>query len=393
MLRVRDGGSRTFHTVRTVDGHESRDDTVDGRTADGRDSHDGRRDRADGHDTADGHDDTVLRLTDVRVYYAERAIRVGTKGAVRAVEGASLTLGLRRSVGLVGESGCGKSSLGRSIIGLAPLTSGEISVGERAEAARSPSRRLSRRLSRSVQIVFQDPYSSLNPRQSVGSIVAEPMHIHRIGDSRHRSGRVERLLEQVGLPASFAKRYPHELSGGQRQRVCVARALAVEPLILICDEPTSALDVSIQAQVVDLLKDLQEQTDLTYLFITHDLALLPQLTSSVAVMYVGRLVETGAVDEVLRRPRHPYTVSLLSAAPVLGRRREQEISRIAKGDLPIDQVDRGCPFRSRCWLYRELDADAQSRCEEETPTLGGIAGSGDRRAACHHQDALDVAID
>ena len=374
MLRVRDGGSRRFHTVRTVDAHESRDDTDGGRTVDGR-------------------DDTVLRLTDVRVYYAERAIRVGTKGEVRAVEGASLTLGLRRSVGLVGESGCGKSSLGRSIIGLAPLTSGEITVGERAEAARSPSRRLSRRLSRSVQIVFQDPYSSLNPRQSVGSIVAEPMHIHRIGDSRHRSGRVERLLEQVGLPASFAKRYPHELSGGQRQRVCVARALAVEPLILICDEPTSALDVSIQAQVVDLLKDLQEQTDLTYLFITHDLALLPQLTSSVAVMYVGRLVETGAVDEVLRRPRHPYTVSLLSAAPVLGRRREQEISRIAKGDLPIDQVDRGCPFRSRCWLYRELDADAQSRCEEETPTLGGTAGSGDRRAACHHQHALEAAID
>ena len=356
MLRSRDGGSRTFHTV-------------------------------------DGGDDTVLQLTGVSVYYGERAIRVGTKGEVRAVEGASLTLGLRRSVGLVGESGCGKSSLGRSIISLAPLTRGEISVGERPEAARSPSRRLSRRLSRSIQIVFQDPYSSLNPRQSVGSIVAEPMHIHGIGDSRHRSQRVERLLEQVGLPASFARRYPHELSGGQRQRVCVARALAVEPLILICDEPTSALDVSIQAQVVDLLKDLQEQTDLTYLFITHDLALLPQLTSSVAVMYVGRLVETGAVDEVLRRPRHPYTVSLLSAAPVLGRRREQEISRIARGDLPIDQVDRGCPFRSRCWLYRELDSGARRQCEEEVPDLGGTAGSSDRHAACHHQDAVEAAID
>ena len=356
MLRSRGGGSRSFHSV-------------------------------------DGADDTVLRLTDVSVHYGERAIRVGTKGEVRAVDGASLRLGLRRSVGLVGESGCGKSSLGRSIISLAPLTKGEISVGERPEAARSPSRRLSRRLSRSIQIVFQDPYSSLNPRQSVGSIVAEPMHIHGIGDGRHRSGRVEQLLEQVGLPASFAKRYPHELSGGQRQRVCVARALAVEPLILICDEPTSALDVSIQAQVVDLLKDLQEQTDLTYLFITHDLALLPQLTSSVAVMYVGRLVETGAVDEVLRQPRHPYTVSLLSAAPVLGRRREQEISRIARGDLPIDQVDQGCPFRSRCWLYRELDGEAQRRCEEETPALGGTAGSGERHAACHHQDAVEAAID
>ena len=356
MLRSRDSGSRTFHVV-------------------------------------DDNDDTVLRLTDVRVYYAERAIRVGTKGEVRAVDGASLTLGLRRSVGLVGESGCGKSSLGRSIIGLAPLTSGDISVGERPDAAELPSRRLGRRLSRSVQIVFQDPYSSLNPRQSVGSIVAEPMHIHGIGDSRQRPERVQKLLEQVGLPASFARRYPHELSGGQRQRVCVARALAVEPLILICDEPTSALDVSIQAQVVDLLQGLQEQTDLTYLFITHDLALLPQLTSSVAVMYVGRLVETGPVTEVLRRPRHPYTVSLLSAAPVLGRRREQEISRIARGDLPIGQVDRGCPFRSRCWLYRELDVDARGLCDNETPELAGAAGSGDRHAACHHQDALEAAID
>ena len=294
----------------------------------------------------------------------------------------------------MGESGCGKSSLGRSIISLAPLTSGEISVGERPRsgpvtvaAPQPPAVPLdSDRLPGSLL----EPEPPPERGQHRGRADAHPRHRETAATG---SERVERLLEQVGLPASFVKRYPHELSGGQRQRVCVARALAVEPLILICDEPTSALDVSIQAQVVDLLRDLQEQTDLTYLFITHDLALLPQLTSSVAVMYLGRLVETGAVDDVLRRPRHPYTVSLLAAAPVLGRRREQEISRIAKGDLPIGHVDRGCPFRSRCWLYRELDADARQRCEEETPELGGAAGSGDRHAACHHQDALEAAID
>ena len=336
----------------------------------------------------DADEVTVLDLRDVVVSYSGRAIGVGGKDAVRAVDGVSLSVGVGGSVGLVGESGCGKSSLGRSILGLAPLTSGEISVGERPITPGARKLSMRRRLARSVQIVFQDPYSSLDPRQSVGSIIAEPLLIHRMGTGEQRTERVANLLEQVGLPSSFAARYPHELSGGQRQRVCVARALAVEPVLLVCDEPTSALDVSIQAQVVELLQGLQEQRDITYLFITHDLALLPQLTSRMAVMYLGQLVETGPVREVLRDPRHPYTVSLLSAAPVLGRRRQQEIGRIAQGDLPIGTVGRGCAFRSRCWFYRQLDGTATLRCDEETPTLTRLSGSVERHTACHHHEAL-----
>ena len=332
----------------------------------------------------DGH---VVGLQDVVVAYPRSAMARRGDG-VRAVDGVSLSIPARGSLGLVGESGCGKTSLGRSIVGLSPLSSGEISLAERAGIRRGRSTRVMHRVARSVQIVLQDPYSSLDPRQSIGSTITEPMRVHGLGSSRDQEDRAAGLLDRVGLSRSLAKSHPHELSGGQRQRVCIARALAVSPLLLICDEPTSALDVSIQAQVVELLQHLQREEDLTLLLITHDLALLPPLVSTVAVMYLGRLVEVGPVATVLRDPRHPYTVSLLSAAPVLGRRRNEAATKLLRGDLPTEKVAEGCPFRSRCWLYRQLDASEARRCADQVPVLHDHDGSSQRVVVCHHQATM-----
>ena len=357
MLRLRavSGGSRTFHAPR--------DDGV------------------------------LIELSDVVVSYSRGALALRQHAALPAVGGVSLSVKVRESVGLVGESGSGKTSLGRSIMRLAPLTSGQISVVEPETGSATGSGRTARRLARSVQIIFQDPYSSLDPRHSVERIVNDAMRVHRLAPRSERSELTADLLERVGLAAAFAKRYPHELSGGQRQRVCIARALAVQAQVIICDEPTSALDVSIQAQVIELLQDLQEQEDLTFLFITHDLALLPQLVSNVAVMYLGRLVEVGPTRAVLDNPRHPYTVSLVSAAPVLGQRRVRSTSRLLKPDDAADGATVGCSFRPRCWLYPTLDADQARLCEEESPTLAGtpveidqIPMQAGRRAACHFEE-------
>ena len=338
-------------------------------------------------------DGVLLDLSDVVVSYARGALALRQHDALPAVDGVSMSVRVRESVGLVGESGSGKTSLGRSIMRLAPLTSGRISVVEPDTGDDGGSGRVARRLARSVQIIFQDPYSSLDPRHSVERIVNDAMRVHQLARRSERSEVTAHLLERVGLPAAFARRYPHELSGGQRQRVCIARALAVQPRVIICDEPTSALDVSIQAQVIELLQDLQEQEDLTFLFITHDLALLPQLVSNVAVMYLGRLVEVGPTRAVLDNPRHPYTVSLVSAAPVLGQRRVRSTSRLLKPDDAADGATTGCSFRPRCWLYPTLEGDQARRCEEDSPELDGTpvevgaaptpAGP---RAACHFQD-------
>ncbi|MCY3643822.1 MAG: ATP-binding cassette domain-containing protein [Acidimicrobiaceae bacterium] len=335
-------------------------------------------------------DGVLLELSDVVVSYSRGALALRQHEGLPAVGGVSLSVRVRQSVGLVGESGSGKTSLGRSIMRLAPLTSGRISVAEPGTAGADGSGRVARRLARSVQIIFQDPYSSLDPRHSVERIISDAMRVHRLAARAERSARTADLLERVGLPAAFAKRYPHELSGGQRQRVCIARALAVQPKVIICDEPTSALDVSIQAQVIELLQDLQESEDLTFLFITHDLALLPQLVSSVAVMYLGRLVEVGPTREVLDNPRHPYTVSLVSAAPVLGQRRVRSTSRLLKPDDAADGATEGCTFRPRCWLYPTLDAEQARRCEEESPDLPQTPVEIGRRAACHFEDLVEA---
>ena len=348
-----------------------------------------------GHRTfhAPRDDGVLLELNDVVVSYARGALTLRQQAALPAVDGVSLSVKVRESVGLVGESGSGKTSLGRSIMRLAPLTSGQISVVQPDTGGAGDPRRTARRLARSVQIIFQDPYSSLDPRQSVERIISEAMRVHRLGRRSERSDVTVSLLERVGLPAAFAKRYPHELSGGQRQRVCIARALAVQPQVIICDEPTSALDVSIQAQVIELLQDLHEQEDLTFLFITHDLALLPQLVSSVAVMYLGKLVEVGPTRAVLDSPRHPYTVSLVAAAPVLGQRRVRSTSRLLKHDDAADDAADGatvgCSFRPRCWLYPTLDAEQARLCEEEAPTLGPTPVEVGRRAACHFEDLIE----
>ncbi len=339
---------------------------------------------------APGQDGVLLELSDVVVSYSRGALALRQHDALPAVGGVSLSVKVRESVGLVGESGSGKTSLGRSIMRLAPLTSGRISVVEPGTGDANDSGRVARRLARSVQIIFQDPYSSLDPRHSVGRIISDAMRVHRLAPRAERPERTADLLERVGLAAAFAKRYPHELSGGQRQRVCIARALAAQPKVIICDEPTSALDVSIQAQVIELLQDLQESEDLTFLFITHDLALLPQLVSNVAVMYLGRLVEVGPTRAVLDSPRHPYTVSLVSAAPVLGQRRVRSTSRLLKPDDAADGATEGCSFRPRCWLYPTLEADQARRCEADSPDLGGTQVAVGRRAACHFEDLLEA---
>ncbi|MGY6500699.1 MAG: oligopeptide/dipeptide ABC transporter ATP-binding protein [Acidimicrobiales bacterium] len=329
----------------------------------------------------------LLAVDGATVEYPGARMRRG--GAVRAVDQVSLTVRAGSSVGLVGESGCGKTSLGRSIVGLAPLSEGTITVAERDHGYSS---RYGGRLSRSVQMVFQDPFASLDPRQTIGSAIAEPMVVHRMGTAEERKATVAGLLERVGLSASMASSYPHQLSGGQRQRVCIARALAVRPLLLVCDEPTSALDVSIQAQVVELLQELQRDEGVTYLFITHDLALLPQLVDRVAVMYLGRMVETGPVDDVLGAPHHPYTTALVAAAPVLGERRGDRISTMLTGEALLDdEPDTGCAFRPRCWRYRDLDDTDRAVCRAEVPELVTVPGT-DHQAACHHATAVRVEI-
>lgn len=326
----------------------------------------------------------VLETVDASVEYGASAL---SRHTFRAVDEVSLSIRPGRSLGLVGESGCGKTSLGRAVVGLAPLTHGSISVAEPASADRIPA---ARRLARSVQMVFQDPYSSLDPRQRISDAVAEPMVVHGIGAASERLDRVAELLERVGLDARVGAAYPHELSGGQRQRVCIARALAVAPRLLVCDEPTSALDVSIQAQVVQLLRELESESDLTYLFITHDLALLPQLVSDVAVMYLGRLVEVGPASIVLRRPSHPYTVSLLDSLPELGRRRSTKPRHQLAGEAAAASPATGCRFRPRCWLYDEVDEAARLLCDSTVPPARSV-GSADHSIACHHQTGATTA--
>ncbi len=298
-------------------------------------------------------------------------LRRGRK-ALRAVDDVSFTLRKGEILSLVGESGCGKSTTARLALRLLDPTSGRITFGGRDIS------RLTRKemfpLRRKMQIVFQDPYSSLNPRMRVRNILAEPLRTHGLCDRRNAGAKAEELLALVGLPGSFLDRYPHEFSGGQRQRIGIARALALEPELIVCDEPISALDVSIQAQIVNLLKDLQERMGLSYLFITHDLRVVRQISTNVAVMYLGRVVERGPVEAVFSGRAHPYTQALFSAIPVPdpSRRRERILLR---GDVPSPlRPPSGCAFRTRC-------PRAEAQCAEEKPVLRQI-GDG-HFCACH----------
>jgi len=322
-------------------------------------------------------DPALLQVEGLKTYFPVRGgVFLTAKSQCKAVDEVSLKIMPGETLGLVGESGCGKSTLGKTIVRLIKPTTGRIlfdgvDLATLSEREMKPHRR-------QVQMIFQDPADSLNSRHTIGNILEEPFVIHGIGDQAERNRRVAELLDTVGLPASAAERFPFEFSGGQRQRIGIARAIALHPRLVICDEPVSALDVSIQSQILNLLLDLQERMDLSYLFIAHDLAVVKHVSDRIAIMYLGRIVESGGADEVYERPKHPYTRALISAIPEPvpgGRRRRQ----ILEGDVPspIDPPS-GCPFHTRC-------PHVQQKCRETPPQLRPVhARTGEEhQVACH----------
>jgi peptide/nickel transport system ATP-binding protein len=342
--------------------------------SEGRRAPDERPVAAQALETINGHaPDTLLEVRDLQVHFPiQKGLFKRTVGHVRAVDGVSLALRRGRTLALVGESGCGKTTAGKGILQLLRPTSGSVRF-DGQELVGLGNRRM-RPLRRDLQIIFQDPFASMNPRMLVADIVEEGMLAQGIGGNRaQQRARVKKLLEAVGVAAEAADRYPHEFSGGQRQRICVARALALEPRVIVCDEPTSALDVSVQAQILNLLKDLQSDLGLAYLFITHDISVVAYMAHEVAVMYLGRIVEQGAVKDVLEAPLHPYTKALLSAVPVADTRGERKVIQL-EGDLPSPaNPPAGCHFHPRC-------PEATAECRRSYPDA--MAVSETRNVSC-----------
>ncbi|GAA2837853.1 ABC transporter ATP-binding protein [Kribbella solani] len=319
----------------------------------------------------------LLETKDLRRYFpiTQGIILQKQSGAVKAVDGVGLRIHAGETLGVVGESGCGKTTTGRLVTRLDEPTGGSISFlgADITHLGRSAMRRYRR----DIQMIFQDPFSSLNPRQTVGAIIASPFDIQKVRSPGGTRKAVQELMERVGLNPEHYNRYPHEFSGGQRQRIGVARALALRPKLIVCDEPVSALDVSIQAQIVNLLEDLQEEFGLAYLFIAHDLSVIRHISDRVAVMYLGKVVETAGRDELYNHARHPYTHALLSAVPEADPDAEEQRERIRlTGDVPSPlNPPSGCRFRTRCWK-------AQDICADQEPPLVQIGAPG-HEAACH----------
>lgn len=333
--------------------------------------------------------DALVRLDDVvKRFPGARGHLPGKHDeGVRAVDGVTLEVHRGETLGLVGETGCGKSTLARCMTRLHELSSGRVLFD--GDDITSLSRRRLRPYRRRVQMIFQDPYGSLNPRRRVGSIIGDPYSIHEHDDAAGRKRKVQDMMELVGLNPEHYNRFPAAFSGGQRQRIGVARALALKPELIVCDEPVSALDVSIQAQVVNLLTDLQHQFGLTYVFITHDLSIVRHVSDRIAVMYLGKVVEVAAASELFERPRHPYTAAMLSAIPVADPDVVDERRRILlRGDVPSPlDPPRGCRFHPRC-------PKARARCRQDEPVLEPApAGAPAHRAACHYPlaDGEDLA--
>lgn len=320
--------------------------------------------------------EVLVEVRDLKMYFpiTQGILIQRHVGDIKAVDGISFDIRTGETLGLVGESGCGKSTTGRAMLQLYEPTNGDVFF-EGVNLTDVRGERL-RQMRRRMQMIFQDPYASLNPRMTVGSIVGEPFDVHNILPKKQRRGRVQELLEIVGLNPYFINRYPHEFSGGQRQRIGVARALAVQPDFIVCDEPISALDVSIQAQIINLLEDLQDEFNLTYLFIAHDLSVVRHISDRIAVMYLGKLVELADRDTLYRDPLHPYTRALLSAVPIPDPDVEDERQRtILQGDVPSPaSPPEGCNFCTRCPVVMDI-------CEKEEPTWRDV-GDG-HWVACH----------
>src|SRR5438045_7842191 len=308
----------------------------------------------------------LLEVTDLMKHYPVRAGVLRRQiGTVHAVDGVSFSVGVGETLGLVGESGCGKSTVARSVLRLVEPTSGQIRLeGEDITHLSKADLRPHRR---SMQIVFQDPFASLNPRMTAGDIVGEPLSVHGLAAGSKKRDRVAELFQQVGLRPDQMQNYPHQFSGGQRQRICIARALSPGPSLIVCDEPVSALDVSIQAQVINLLIDLQRQHHFSYLFIAHDLAVVAHISHRVAVMYLGRIVEIAEKRELFANPRHPYTQALLASVPVANPK-AKKLAPVIEGDVPSPiNPPSGCAFHTRCRY-------AMGRCKIETPQLVEVGG-------------------
>jgi peptide/nickel transport system ATP-binding protein/oligopeptide transport system ATP-binding protein len=318
----------------------------------------------------------VLDVRDLKKHFpVKKGLLRRTVGHVYAVDGVSFSIGEGETLGLVGESGCGKSTVARTVLRLVEPTAGSIrlaghDITRLGNAAMRPHRR-------EMQIIFQDPFASLDPRMPAGAIVGEPLLVHGIGNGTERAERVAALFQQVGLRPAQMRGYPHEFSGGQRQRICIARALALNPKLIVGDEPVSALDVSIQAQVINLMVNLQREMRLSYLFIAHDLAVVEHISHRIAVMYLGRIVETADKDTLFRRPLHPYTEALLSAVPIPDPKIKRR-KRVLQGDVPSPlNPPPGCAFHTRCPYVME-------RCKQETPGLTEVASG--NLVACHLHD-------